>query len=673
MGPPPATTIPAGAASGDRAGGSGGAATTARAPSADPVAISSCIGTESAPPYRALVPPSPRSRSRGPDVALPLGEVVDDFEILGLLGEGSLARVYLARQVSLGRYVALKASAAQGAEARALAVLEHERIVRIFSASIDPGRGLRLLCMQYVPGTSLEGVIRGLRDPEGGPRDGRRILEIVDALGPHPVAINQAALRERELLERSGRIEAACRIGAGLAEALAYAHGKGVLHRDIKPANILVDPYGRPLLADFNLASDPGPGDGAELFGGSLAYMAPEHLGAFDPRDPTTADAVDERSDIYSLGVVLFELLAGVHPFGRAAGSPAEARRRGAPSLRAIDPEVAPALDLALRRCLEPDPADRHASASELARDLEGCRELRRIEEELPDGPLARAALRRSAAMLALAAFLPHLIGSAINISYNSLQIVGHLTAEQQARFRGLVLAYNIVAYPLCVGIACRLAAPAFLALRAIERGRPIGAGAAAEARRAALRWPLRMVALSCVGWFPGGIIFPVALSMGAGAGPPLGPDACGHFLASFWISGLIALTYSYFGVEAIAVRAIYPRLWADARGARAAMAEELAGRGRLLAAFQLLASLIPLSGAALLVGLGPEDMSRTFRTLIGALIVAGMAGVGLAHAAAGLLARSLAALAGASPSGKSRHPRILGVAGTGAPRRSAG
>lgn len=125
------------------------------------------------------------------------------------------------------------------------------------------------------------------------------------------------------------------------------------------------------------------------------------------------------------------------------------------------------------------------------------------------------------------------------------------MSGGQQARFRGLVLAYNIVAYPLCVGIACRLAAPAFLALRAIERGRPIGAGAAAEARRAALGWPLRMVALSCVGWFPGGIIFPVALSMGAGAGPPLGPDACGHFLASFWISGLIALTYSYFGVEA--------------------------------------------------------------------------------------------------------------------------
>jgi hypothetical protein len=116
----------------------------------------------------------------------------------------------------------------------------------------------------------------------------------------------------------------------------------------------------------------------------------------------------------------------------------------------------------------------------------------------------------------------------------------------------------------------------------------------------------------------------------------------------------LIALTYSYFAVEYFALRAVYPRLWVDARGLHATMAAELDRRESRLAAFQLLASLIPLSGAALLIALGPEDLSRTFRTLVGALIVIGMAGFGLTHTAARLLTRTLSALTG--PAGRTRH-----------------
>jgi serine/threonine protein kinase len=619
-----------------------------------------------APSFRSLARTSPSWDDPAPDERFVIGQLVDDFEILGLLGEGSLARVYLARQVSLGRHVALKVSAARSAEARALAMLEHEHIVRIFSVGTDRARGLRLLCMQYVPGVSLEGLIRRLRSDERRSRCGRTILEAVDALGPHPGAITPAALRDRESLERSDWVEAVCWVGARLAEALAHAHARGVLHRDIKPANILVDPYGRPLLADFNLASDPGRDDEAGIFGGSLAYMAPEHLEAFNPQDPTTTEAVDERSDLFSLGVVVFELLTGTRPFGSAEGpsratetlrAMAAERRAGPPSARTDLPDLLPALDRALRRCLDPDPAQRHPTAVELARDLEGCRELRRIQGEQPTGPLCRAALRRPAVMLVLATFLPHLLGSSINISYNALQIVGLLAVEQQVLFGNLVLAYNALVYPLCMGLAYRLAAPVFRAWQAVDRSRPIGEEVVAVARRRALGWPMWAVALACAGWLPGGILFPWILDTCSGGSSPIGPEVYLHFLASFWLSGLIALTYSFFGVEAIALRVMYPRLWVDARGLRATMRAELGRREPRLAAFQLLASLIPLSGAALLIGLGPEDMTRTFRTLVGALIVIGMAGAGLTHSAGRLLSRVIAIMAGSDVPPDPRRP----------------
>ena len=98
-----------------------------------------------------------------------------------------------------------------------------------------------------------------------------------------------------------------------MADGLAHAHERGILHRDLKPANILLGDDGEPLLLDFNLAADTklrGPASAA-LIGGTLPYMAPEHLQALRGEDRT----LDARSDLYSLGVILFELLTGNHPF----------------------------------------------------------------------------------------------------------------------------------------------------------------------------------------------------------------------------------------------------------------------------------------------------------------------------------------------------------------------
>jgi hypothetical protein len=143
-------------------------------------------------------------------------------------------------------------------------------------------------------------------------------------------------------------------------------------------------------------------------------------------------------------------------------------------------------------------------------------------------------------------------------------------------------------------------------------------------------------------------VIFPLGFYLASGPSDPVSPELVGHFLISFWIAGLIAATYSFFAVQFIALRILYPRLWVDARGMGETAASELASIEPRLRTFQLLAALIPLAGATLLIGLGPEDLSRNVRLLVAALIVSGMAGIGPAVLLAGMLTRTLRVLAGA-------------------------
>src|SRR5262249_11483134 len=108
-------------------------------------------------------------------------------------------------------------------------------------------------------------------------------------------------------------VDAVLALGGQLADGLAHAHRRGILHRDLKPANVLLTDEGRPLLLDFNLAEDTKLRGSAERasIGGTLPYMAPEHMGAFR----NAGGSIDARCDLYGLGVILFELLTGRHPF----------------------------------------------------------------------------------------------------------------------------------------------------------------------------------------------------------------------------------------------------------------------------------------------------------------------------------------------------------------------
>ncbi len=192
-----------------------------------------------------------------------------------------------------------------------------------------------------------------------------------------PSADVPATLTTLRMLEGLSYVEAALWIGARLAEGLAHAHERGVLHRDLKPANVLLTDEGQPMLLDFNLAEDvKAPGEAGRV-GGTLPYMAPEHLAAYQGR-PVDVDA---RSDIYALGVILYELLTGRHPFGRSVGGTAGAsaaleqmirdRTRLPPPARTLNRGVTPAVDSILRRCLAPNPARRYQTAAELQEDLD--------------------------------------------------------------------------------------------------------------------------------------------------------------------------------------------------------------------------------------------------------------------------------------------------------------
>src|SRR5262249_29146282 len=159
---------------------------------------------------------------------------------------------------------------------------------------------------------TLQEVLDLLTEVPLAERSGQKLLEAVDRLVAEPAAFDPGALRNREVLSRLDWPGTVCWIGARLAEALDFAHSRRVNHRDIKPGNIMLNQYGRPLLVDFNLAFQPLDASATgDRLGGTLAYMAPEHLEAFAPDAVFPKGTVAQAADIYSLGVVLYQAAAG--------------------------------------------------------------------------------------------------------------------------------------------------------------------------------------------------------------------------------------------------------------------------------------------------------------------------------------------------------------------------
>lgn len=263
------------------------------------------------------------------------GRIVGGYEIAEEIGKGGMAVVYRAYQPQLERWVAVKVMHAAETgreeflarfrrEAKAIAALRHPNILTVYDYGEE--EGVAYIVMEYVPGGTLKHRLIG-----------------------EPMAWSDVSS-----------------LVIGIGRALEYAHSEGVIHRDVKPANVLLPRPDWPLLADFGLAKlTDALGDitqpGASL--GTPAYLSPEQA---------AGEEIDQRTDIYGLGVVLYELLTGEVPC--QSNSPLETmlrrlHERPAPP-RSLNPQIPPAVDMVVMRALERTPEARYASMAAMVKDL---------------------------------------------------------------------------------------------------------------------------------------------------------------------------------------------------------------------------------------------------------------------------------------------------------------
>jgi len=336
----------------------------------------------------------------GPPALPEVGDEVGPYRLVQDLGRGGFSRVYLAEQADLDdRLVVVKVATRITPEPQLLARASHPHIVEVLWHGVIDGGALQLICMPFLGGATLAAVRRTRCRRGGLPRSGLDLLDDLDRASPAGYPASGAGRPARGVLARLSYPKAVAWVVARLAEGLDYAFARGVLHGDVKPSNVLVTSDGTPMLLDFNLAVGWRPGLNRDIQGdpgGTLAYMAPERLlavaepGGRQDRRPSMADR--HRADIYSLGVVLLELLGG-HTPDPAAGRTLSLQQQasayvaarslgGAVMIRAARTSLPAGLKAVLRRCLAADPADRYARASELADDLDRWRE---------DFPLAHA------------------------------------------------------------------------------------------------------------------------------------------------------------------------------------------------------------------------------------------------------------------------------------------
>jgi eukaryotic-like serine/threonine-protein kinase len=294
------------------------------------------------------------------------GDDLGPFRLLAELGRGASGKTYLAAEPALlDRLVVLKVISDDQEEHLSLARLRHTHIIPLFSEQTFPERGLRALCMPYLGGTSLARILEGVSAIRPTARRGRQLLDALDRPQAGRESATVADGPYRRYLEQATYVQAVCWIAACLADGLQSAHEHGLIHMDVKPSNVLIAADGLPLLLDFHLAHRPiGEGElVADRLGGTPGWMAPEHRAALEVvgRGQVVAAAVDHRADLYALGLLLREALAGP---GANQGE------RAARPLRQLNPEISVGLADIVERCVAPKPADRYPSSGALADDL---------------------------------------------------------------------------------------------------------------------------------------------------------------------------------------------------------------------------------------------------------------------------------------------------------------
>ncbi|PKV78263.1 serine/threonine-protein kinase [Nocardia fluminea] len=558
-----------------------------------------------------------------------IGQRIGDFELLTGLGSGAFARVFLARQTSMQRLVAVKISADRGTEPQTLAQLDHDYIVRVFDQQLmdtdsapSGSRRLRLLYMQFLPGGTLLGLLRWVRATPPAERSGKLLLDAVDAAMEEKGEIRPTDSSVRSEIAALSWPETVAWLGRRLAEALDYASSHGVLHRDVKPANVLLTAEGVPKLADFNISfSRTVEGTSpVAYFGGSLAYMSPEQLEACHPGLARSAADLDTRSDIYSLGVVLWELLTGAKPFddntAAAEGSGDETtleamleRRTGGIDQAALDqlPDDCPA---ALRRvlltCLDTTRERRWQTGAVLAKQLGLCLDKRARELVDPKPGSWQIRLRPWIfPVVFLAIGVPNILAALFNIQHNQQLIVDRLSADARPTFLIITSVINGIFFPLGTIAIMYMSRYVFSVPRGLRRGQSFDPETLRKTRSDTLRFGDRAVAVAFTLWMVAGLAFPVALQFSTGG---ITARAVLHFLTSLAVCGAIAAAYPFFLVTFYMVRCIYP-IFLRHGEISATDRAQLQGLDRRCNGYLAVAASVPLLAVAGVTFLQPGDI----------------------------------------------------------------
>jgi serine/threonine protein kinase len=504
------------------------------------------------------------------------GDQLDDFDLLTELGRGAFAKVFLARQISMQRMVALKISADHSREAQTMAQLEHAYIVRVFDQRLLPEQNLRLLYMQYVSAGTLEHVCAHVDNIDFENRCGVNFIDVVDQQLSQKGELIPTDSVTRSNLKETTWPETVCWIGSRLAQALDYAHEKGVLHRDLKPANVLLAADLTPKLSDFNIAysSELDNATPAAYFGGTLVYMSPEQLEAYDTHHERQPESLDGRSDIFSLGVVLWELLTGKLPYEQVSTNSGwqqmlnemtEQRRKGPDihALKSISDALPPGLSNALLKCLEPNPEDRFSSADELARQLDLCMspQLQQLVQpsETDHWQFAR---RRPLLTLVAAGLVPNLLISVMNISYNANGIIQFLTEDARDVFFSKTLAVmNVLLYTPAVTIGVIWCWPLFKAITQMRNQEKPDDEDLPGLRRKSLRCGHVVAGVSFGAWLMSAFSWPLALALVSSGSSGLTAWHWSHFFISQILCGLLAAVLVFFMISRTSLHALYPPL----------------------------------------------------------------------------------------------------------------
>jgi serine/threonine-protein kinase len=286
-------------------------------------------------PSPSAISRNPSSPASGEGRFVPGTVLGGRYRIIGLLGRGGMGEVYRATDLTLDQSVALKFLPAEMSsnpgllarfhgEVRIARQVSHPNVCRVYD--IGEVQGMPFISMEYVDGEDLA-----------------------------------------SLLLRIGRLPAdkALEIARKLCAGLAAAHDRGIIHRDLKPQNVMIDKRGEVVIMDFGLAAIAGQLSGAEVRNGTPAYMAPEQLKGAE---------VTARSDIFALGLVLYELFTGKRPYDGGNMQQLLAQQEAAQltSMTSIAADIDPAVDKVIRRCLDPDPARRPFNSLAVAAALPG-------------------------------------------------------------------------------------------------------------------------------------------------------------------------------------------------------------------------------------------------------------------------------------------------------------